>query len=228
MGWGRGELSQWIRNSLATKGPCQIGLPKVLTSVPGAGTQKHLRNQNLVQECSKTAVNYEYVFTRESKYEFIGEPNEVQSATNHPMNFSNCSHCHLELTPQKTHSFLQGYLWTQKFLCSQHQRLRALHTLSSTQTLCPHPCWATPFQPVAPHRPRAALTARLGAPCSACHPHHSARRRARSQPSSFQAGANQQQCRQGGCARCMLHSLPPRCLGQRNKKEADARKRLAG
>lgn len=152
MGWGRGELSQWIRSSLATKGPRQIGLPKVLTSVPEAGTQKHLRNQNLVQECSKTAVNYEYVFTRESKYEFIGEPNEVQSATYHPMNFSNCSHCHLELTPQKTHSFLQGYLWTQKFLCSQHQRLRALHTLSSTQTLCPSPMLGHSFSARGPQQ----------------------------------------------------------------------------
>lgn len=96
-------------------------------------------NQNLVKEYTKTAVNYEYVFTHEPKYEFIGEPKQVQSATYfHPMNFSKCSHCHLELTPQKTHPFLQGYLWTQKFLCSQRQRLRALHTLS-TQTLCPSP-----------------------------------------------------------------------------------------
>lgn len=186
-------------------------------------------NQNLVKEYSKTAVNYKFVFTREPKYEFIGEPNEVQTATYfHPMNFSNCSHCHLELTPQKTHPFLQGYLWTQKFLCSQHQRLRALHALPLPKRCAPHPYWATPSQPMAPHRPRAALTARLGAPCSSCHPHHSARRRARSLPSSFQAGASQQQCRQGGCARCTLHSLPPRCLGQRNKKEADARKRRAG
>lgn len=58
-GVGEGELSQWIRNSLATEGPHQIVLPKVLTSVAEAGTQKHLMNQNLVQECSKTAVNYE-------------------------------------------------------------------------------------------------------------------------------------------------------------------------
>lgn len=112
-------------------------------------------NQNLVKEYSKTAVSYEYVFKREPKYEFIGEPKEAQTATYfHPMNFSNSSHCHLELTPQKTHPFLWGYLWTQKFLCSQHQRLRALHTLSSTQTLCPSPMLGHSFSTRGP--PQAA------------------------------------------------------------------------
>lgn len=152
---------------------------------------------------------------------------EVQGSTYfHPMNFSNCSHCHPELAPQKTHSY-RATCGPRSFCVSRTKGCELSAPPPLPKHSAPHPCRATPFQPVAPHRPRAALTQGSEHPAPPAIPilRHTA---ARSLPSSFQAGARQQQCRQGGCAQCTLHSLPPRCLGQRNKKEADARKRRAG
>lgn len=111
-------------------------------------------------------------------------------------------------------------------MCSQDQRLRTLCTLSSSaQTLRPSPMAGHSFSALGPPQAAGCPDPRLGAPSAPpAIPiiRHAAA--ARSLPSSFQAGASRQQCRQGVCARRTLQSptqmpWPKEQKGSRRQEE---------